>query len=193
MLSIGWKEQLTTIFQAVPQAPHTQTLLFSATFPASVDEAASQWVHNAVRFTVQGTGATIGRELTQVVHLCSTHKKPRKLLRFIAKVKEEDLKEGLRQRRRTLIFVNKIKTAKFVLALLERHLNGVTLPSGKADGATGEEGKGARRGRGGSAARRGARGGRATVAGKKPVRIAMLHGKLAQHVRQRILANFKGT
>lgn len=202
MLSIGWAEQLATIRGHVQQGgARPQTLLFSATFPPAVDSAAAAWLHDPVRFTVTGTAATIGKELTQTVHLCSTHKKPRKLLRFIAKLKEEDKKHGVRQRSRILVFVNKIKTAKFVLALLDRHLNGVRgPPSGTAAGGADEGGgRGSRGGRGRGRGRGRVRGrGRGGLGGgggavKPRVRVDMLHGKLAQPLRQRILADFKGT
>lgn len=57
--------------------------------------------------------------VAQDVQLCAEHKKPRKLLRFIEKLREAE--RAQRGRSRVLVFVNKIKTAHFVSDLLRRH------------------------------------------------------------------------
>jgi ATP-dependent RNA helicase DDX5/DBP2 len=49
------------------------------------------------------------------------HKKPKKLLTFIGKVRGEEKQNGARSKARILIFCNRIKTAKFVESMLRKN------------------------------------------------------------------------
>eukprot|EP01052_Picozoa_sp_SAG31_P064497 SAG31_NODE_23355_length_506_cov_0.756757_1_plen_168_part_11 len=61
----------------------------------------------------------ISADVQQIVHLCAEHKKVRKLIRFLS---ENRLKRtGTGSATRTIVFCNKIKTAKFVADTLRRN------------------------------------------------------------------------
>lgn len=69
---------------------------------------------------------TISDRVTQTVHLCAEHKKPRKLIRHIERIKAAETAEteekggGRRQPGPMLVFCNKIKTVQFVNDFLKR-------------------------------------------------------------------------
>jgi len=58
--------------------------------------------------------------VTQTVHVCAAHKKPRLLIKFILQAREEEKKSKARQAGAMLVFVNKVKTIKFVEDFLKR-------------------------------------------------------------------------
>ena len=62
----------------------------------------------------------VSKSITQVVHVCAEHKKPRKLMKFLRKVKEQDKAEKRRQASKVLIFCNRIKTTKFLHGFLAK-------------------------------------------------------------------------
>jgi hypothetical protein len=61
----------------------------------------------------------ISANVNQIVQVCAEHKKPRKLIRFIEKVREEDKASGRRNTSAILIFCTKIKTVTFVDKFLQ--------------------------------------------------------------------------
>ena len=66
----------------------------------------------------RGGAVTLSDRVAQIVHLCAEHKKPRKLIRHIERVKAAAEAEGKRQPGPMLIFCNQIKTVLFVLEFL---------------------------------------------------------------------------
>jgi len=63
---------------------------------------------------------TISRSITQHVHVCASHKKPRLLMRFIEKIRGNEKLEHVRQPGSMLIFCTKIKSVKFVVEFLKK-------------------------------------------------------------------------
>jgi superfamily II DNA/RNA helicase len=63
---------------------------------------------------------TLSKTITQIVHVCATHKKPRLLIKSITKIREQEKEDKLRQPGALLIFCTKIKTLKFVEDFLRR-------------------------------------------------------------------------
>jgi superfamily II DNA/RNA helicase len=63
---------------------------------------------------------TISSTITQVVHVCAEHKKPTKLLKHLSSIKQSAASAKLRHLPRVLVFVNRIKTCRFV----EKHIAG---------------------------------------------------------------------
>ena len=169
MLQMGFYEQLQALSSQV--RPDRQALLFSATFPGKLREAAESWVGNAVfvrcgTFDV-GTGAkaparveavetsaetreeekvvlaaknmpvsatesnpqpggrgvalSVPESVVQSVHVCAAHKKPRLLLKFILRIREQERVNKVRQPGNVIVFCTKIKTLKFVSEFLVRH------------------------------------------------------------------------
>jgi ATP-dependent RNA helicase DDX5/DBP2 len=126
-----------------------QTMLVSATMPPALgasQKGLAQWLIDAVRIegaSKKGKGAPVSQELpptatalpgsgrevggtpgaavTQEVLVCAEHKKPRKLLRHLEQLREQEKATNARSRARVLIFTNTIKTGRFVVDLLQRH------------------------------------------------------------------------
>ena len=126
-----------------------QTMLVSATMPPALGGASqkgmSQWLVDAVRIeggskggkgtasqalppaaaappgSAREVGGTPGAAVTQEVLVCAEHKKPRKLLRHLEQLREQEKSSNARSRARVLIFTNTIKTGRFVVDLLQRH------------------------------------------------------------------------
>eukprot|EP01041_Mallomonas_annulata_P008689 gene8689-17948_t len=63
---------------------------------------------------------TISKSITQHIHICAAHKKPRLLMRFIEKVRGKEKEEKVRQSGAMLIFCTKIKSAHFVCEFLKK-------------------------------------------------------------------------
>lgn len=133
MLALGFEEQLLKIRDALPNANDgRQTLLFSATFPKAVRTISKSWLgegFETVKIEVADgkSGTMAGKsddEMTthmatveQTVHVCAEHKKSRKLMKYITKLRAAD---G-RARSRVLVFANRIKTVQFIAELCKRH------------------------------------------------------------------------
>ncbi|KXZ53413.1 hypothetical protein GPECTOR_7g1311 [Gonium pectorale] len=97
-----------------------QVLLFSATMPPEVSAAAGQWLRRPEMVRVSADGANaISRTVTQVVHVCAEHKKPDKLLKHLARVKEST-PAGARNPPRLLVFANRVKTVRFLATTLAK-------------------------------------------------------------------------
>ena len=198
MLTLGFMEQLNAISAQI--RPDRQSLLFTATFPGKLREAADKWCTNSViircntmeleikaskkidnaeeagediksvsqsdaaqvaeplhtiaaakdireidtadlsvkessvttaedtvlskdklaHSEVNTLSLTISPSVSQVVHVCASHKKPRLLIRFITTVREQEKLHKVRQPGAMIIFATKIKSVKFVVDLLQR-------------------------------------------------------------------------
>jgi len=63
--------------------------------------------------------STIPAHITQTLHVCSNHKKPKKLCATIKKVRDDEKKEGSRRRKGLIIiFFGRIKTLQYMHKLL---------------------------------------------------------------------------
>lgn len=145
LLSLGFKEQIDSIFGRV--RPDRQLSFFSATCPKPVQELIEQWMPDPVFIRTRHPNAphdqsaahtstesgsdgkatdaplppSAATSITQTVHVCSTHKKPRKIIRFISRIRTEEREAGIRQKSSMLIFCNKIKTVQFLENTLSKH------------------------------------------------------------------------
>ena len=68
----------------------------------------------------QDISLTISPTVSQIVHVCAAHKKPRLLIRFITSVREQEKIHKMRQPGAMMIFATKIKSVKFVVDFLNR-------------------------------------------------------------------------
>lgn len=75
--------------------------------------------------------STIPSNITQTLHVCSNHKKPKKLLTTIKKIRDNEKKDGGRRRKGLMIvFFGKIKTLQYIhKTLLKEGVQCVTLHS----------------------------------------------------------------
>jgi len=131
MLALGFEEQLKAIRSALPSNADgggRQTLLFSATFPKAVRAIGKTWLgdgYETVKIDSEKAALPEGDEqqqahmatVEQTVHVCAEHKKSRKLMKYITKLRAAD---G-RARSRVLVFANRIKTVQFIADLCKRH------------------------------------------------------------------------
>ena len=132
MLALGFEPQLEQLHENLPVADR-QTALFSATFPAKVKVIAQKWLRkeyekvtlDSKAIDVTNDNAEKGKEelvqraskVIQTVHVCAEHKKSRKLMKYVEKIRKDD---G-RARSRLLVFTNRIKTVQFVKDLLVKN------------------------------------------------------------------------
>lgn len=80
--------------------------------------------HNAATPSKNLEFASIPSNLVQVLHVCAGHKKPKKLLKTITKLREKEEQAGVRNPGLCIIFFNKIKTLKFMKKFLSENLSG---------------------------------------------------------------------
>ena len=64
--------------------------------------------------------ASIPANITQTLHVCSNHKKPKKLITMLGKIRNDESKGKCRTKSLCLIFFARIKALKYMLALLEK-------------------------------------------------------------------------
>ena len=69
----------------------------------------------------QLSSVAVSSSIIQHVHVCANHKKPRLLLHFIEKIRNDEKLTKSRQSAAMLIFCTKIKTVMFVIDFLNRH------------------------------------------------------------------------
>ncbi|EFJ43202.1 hypothetical protein VOLCADRAFT_121455 [Volvox carteri f. nagariensis] len=140
MLSLGFKPQLDRLYgmllqpydksaddgaanlvaAAKKKSAKAKVLLFSATMPTDVAAAAAQWLRLPEIVQVSACGANaISRTVTQVVHVCAEHKKPDKLLKHLARIRDS-VPAGSRNPPRLLVFANRVKTVRFLAATLAK-------------------------------------------------------------------------
>ena len=123
MLQLGFEEQLDAVAKAV--RGDRQTLLFSATFPERLRQAADRWMTfpekvvirvgavdvgvesgmgeqaegtkrpEEVEATSMASTLTVSRNITQLVHVCAQHKKNKKLVRFLDKIRQKEIDKDL--------------------------------------------------------------------------------------------------
>lgn len=107
------KKNKNTATPALKKTP--QVALLTATLPKDVRKVVSSWLTTPVKIHLTGDESddlSISKTVTQVVHVCAEHKKPVKLLKHLAALKEAS--KGSRLQPRILIFANRIKTVRFV-------------------------------------------------------------------------------
>jgi len=77
MLSLGFFDQVNKISKQI--RPDKQVLMFSATFPHTVEQAASTWLKDPIKISLADTVATIPSTITQIVNLLKEHKKKKEI------------------------------------------------------------------------------------------------------------------
>lgn len=86
----------------------------------SSSSSAISSIHNNLIIDKTLSSVAISESITQHVHVCASHKKPRLLIHFLEKVRTEEKAANLRQSSGILIFCTKIITIKFVHDFLKR-------------------------------------------------------------------------
>ncbi len=146
MFAMGFIAQLREIRSHLPNqsvgAP-MRVMLFTATKSDDLERECKEWTNSPARVGDRkikaddrkinpNTGALFDDQtnapklvvpagVTQIVHVCANHKKPRKLIKLLARLRREDASTGGRRARQptpVLVFCNRIKTVEFVWKLL---------------------------------------------------------------------------
>ena len=71
--------------------------------------------------------------LTQIVHVCAEHKKSRKLIKFVEKIRNEEKKDSSRLPALMIVFCNRIKTVLYVKDFISKMYKKVAALHGKMD------------------------------------------------------------
>jgi len=61
---------------------------------------------------------TVSRSIKQHVHVCASHKKPRLIIKYITRIREQEKANKVRQAGSMLIFCTKVKTLQFLVQFL---------------------------------------------------------------------------
>ncbi|EGC37825.1 hypothetical protein DICPUDRAFT_149527 [Dictyostelium purpureum] len=122
MLQLGFGDQLQKISEQI--RPDRQTLMFSATFPHAMQEAAKKWLNNPLKIRVksssanQESSAIVSKNVKQVVKPIVDLDRPQYLTNFLKSIMDKEL--NLRNRSLILVFVNTIKQAMPVLNIIDK-------------------------------------------------------------------------
>eukprot|EP01133_Synstelium_polycarpum_P015075 gene15075-17847_t len=122
MLQLGFGDQLHKISEQI--RGDRQTLMFSATFPKAMQEAASKWLCNPLRIRVKSSSANeentaiVSKNVRQVVKVIDEKDRQDYLNKFLASIIEKEAL--LRNRSLILIFVNQIKNIKAIVAGIDK-------------------------------------------------------------------------
>jgi|UPI0004AC7493 ATP-dependent RNA helicase DDX5/DBP2 len=124
MLELGFEDQLAQIKGQIRTA--CQISLFSATLPKRLTSLIRNWVAEPrVEIVTDGTFSGngdvkmgISPTVTQLVQVCAEHKKSKKLIKFLTKLRADDAEK--RHLTPVLVFCNKIKTLVYVEGFLRK-------------------------------------------------------------------------
>ncbi|KAJ5158915.1 Helicase C-terminal [Penicillium coprophilum] len=111
MFDMGFGPQVVKIMESI--RPDRQTVLFSATFPKSMEALARKTLNQPVEITVGGK-SVVAPEITQIVEVRNNDQKFVRLLELLGNLYEDDANEDYR----TLIFVDRQEAADDLLKQL---------------------------------------------------------------------------
>lgn len=139
LLQMGFREEIESMLAAA--RADNQILMFSATFKQAIRDCAETWLKQAYVLVRIGTRSfqstfenrpsdaapgdkpqenlyTVSPTVEQVVHVCAEHKKTRKLIQWITKVRQKEKEAHQRHLGKMLIFVKTIKTLNTLVKFL---------------------------------------------------------------------------
>lgn len=123
MFDLGFEPQMSKILNGI--RPDRQTVLFSATFRASMEALAHKTLRKPVQINVGGR-SVVAAEITQVVEVREEDTKFNRLLELLGEIHGDDGDE------RSLVFVERQETADAVLKeLLRRGYPSVSIHGGR--------------------------------------------------------------
>jgi hypothetical protein len=85
LLDLGFEKDVRTILDATAKPPRRQTAMFTATWPDSVRELATDFLTKPVTVTVGSTELTANHRVQQIVEVLEPDRKDAKLLQLLAK------------------------------------------------------------------------------------------------------------
>jgi len=108
------------LFKTQPATVHVQTGGKECRTRSGIPRVTKEDENSEKNLDGASYAAAISSTIKQIVQVCAEHKKPRKLLKFLEKVRGEDSAEKRRNTSSVLIFCSKIKTVNFVFDFLKR-------------------------------------------------------------------------
>ncbi|CAO3599192.1 unnamed protein product [Absidia cylindrospora] len=113
MLDMGFEPQIRKIVNQI--RPDRQTLMWSATWPKSVQQLAESYLKTYIQVTVGSLSLSASQNVTQTVEVCDQTEKRGKLITQLEKIMDEP--EG---ERKTIIFTSTKRTADEITRYLRQ-------------------------------------------------------------------------
>ncbi|EGG21659.1 hypothetical protein DFA_01545 [Cavenderia fasciculata] len=124
MLQLGFGDQLQKISEQI--RPDRQTLMFSATFAKTMQEASTKWLKNPLKIRVKSSSANeentavITKNVKQVVKVIKEDQRQDYLFKFLDSIFTKET--TMRNRSLILIFVNHVRSVKPLSLAIEKML-----------------------------------------------------------------------
>ncbi|KAI8393480.1 P-loop containing nucleoside triphosphate hydrolase protein [Radiomyces spectabilis] len=113
MLDMGFEPQIRKIVNQI--RPDRQTLMWSATWPKSVQRLAESYLKEYIQVTVGSLQLSASHNVTQIVEVCAEQEKRGKLITQLERIMEEPEAE-----RKTIIFTSTKRTADDITRFLRQ-------------------------------------------------------------------------
>ncbi|CDS08010.1 hypothetical protein LRAMOSA01959 [Lichtheimia ramosa] len=113
MLDMGFEPQIRKIVNQI--RPDRQTLMWSATWPKSVQRLAESYLKDYIQVNIGSLSLSASKNVTQTVEVCTEPEKRTKLIHHLERIMEEPETE-----RKTLIFTSTKRTADDITRFLRQ-------------------------------------------------------------------------
>lgn len=113
MLDMGFEPQIRKIINQI--RPDRQTLMWSATWPKTVERLAQQYLKDYIQVTVGSLSLSASENVTQTVEVCTEPEKRGKLITQLERIMENPENE-----RKTIIFTSTKRTADDITRFLRQ-------------------------------------------------------------------------
>ncbi|KAI7888525.1 YNL112Wp-like protein [Mucor mucedo] len=113
MLDMGFEPQIRKIINQI--RPDRQTLMWSATWPKTVERLAQQYLKDYIQVTVGSLSLSASENVTQTVEICTDQEKRGKLIAQLERIMENPENE-----RKTIIFTSTKRTADDITRFLRQ-------------------------------------------------------------------------
>ncbi|KAI8986580.1 P-loop containing nucleoside triphosphate hydrolase protein [Pilobolus umbonatus] len=113
MLDMGFEPQIRKIVSQI--RPDRQTLMWSATWPKSVERLATQYIKEFIQVTVGSLSLSASENVTQSVDVCTEPEKRGKLISELERIMEQP-----ETQRKTIIFTSTKRTADDITRFLRQ-------------------------------------------------------------------------
>ncbi|KAI8969232.1 P-loop containing nucleoside triphosphate hydrolase protein [Mycotypha africana] len=113
MLDMGFEPQIKKIINQI--RPDRQTLMWSATWPKSVERLATSYLKDYIQVTIGSLSLSASANVSQTVEICTEQEKRGKLITHLERIMESPENE-----RKTIIFTSTKRTADEITRFLRQ-------------------------------------------------------------------------
>ncbi|KAI7907235.1 ATP-dependent RNA helicase DBP2 [Cokeromyces recurvatus] len=113
MLDMGFEPQISKIIKQI--RPDRQTLMWSATWPKSVERLAQSYLKDFIQVTIGSLSLSASENVTQTVEICNEIEKRGKLISHLERIMENPEHE-----RKTIVFTSTKRTADDITRFLRQ-------------------------------------------------------------------------